>query len=188
VPGGSKNLLTITDGLNAGQARTLWQAVPMIDGPLLVLTVIAAVGSGLVAGAFFVFSVMVMPGLARLQAAPGAAAMQAFNIVAIRPLFMTALFAPALVCLALLVASIINWGEAGSGYVLVASASYLVGAIVTTGAYNVPRNNALAALDPDDDQTQKYWAQYMREWTRANHVRAATSLAAAALFTVALLM
>jgi uncharacterized membrane protein len=51
----------------------------------------------------------------------------------------------------------------------------------------VPRNNALAALQPGAEAAGR-WAGYLAEWTRWNHLRAAASLAAALLFTLALRM
>ena len=44
----------------------------------------------------------------------------------------------------------------------------------------------LYAMDPSADATAGYWRTYVRDWTRSNHVRTATGVAAAAMFTVAL--
>ena len=60
----------------------------MSDGLVFALTLIAALGSGLMAGVFFAFSSFVMTALARLAPAPGIAAMQSINVVVINPLFM----------------------------------------------------------------------------------------------------
>jgi uncharacterized membrane protein len=53
-------------------------------------------------------------------------------------------------------------------------------------ACNVPRNNTLAAIDPQSVDAPTAWSGYRREWTAWNHVRTAAALAAAALFTLAL--
>jgi uncharacterized membrane protein len=63
---------------------------------------------------------------------------------------------------------------------------YLVGTIGLTVAYHVPRNVALAALQPQRAEAAGRWARYVAEWTRWNHLRATTSLAAAVLLTLAL--
>jgi uncharacterized membrane protein len=63
---------------------------------------------------------------------------------------------------------------------------YLLGTIGLTIAYHVPRNNALAALQPHCAEAAGRWTQYVAEWTRGNHLRAAASLAAAVSFTLAL--
>ena len=66
------------------------------------------------------------------------------------------------------------------------SAAYLLGPVGLTMGYHVPRNNALAATDPESAEGAAYWARYLREWTRGNHLRVAAGLAAAALLTIAL--
>jgi uncharacterized membrane protein len=55
-----------------------------------------------------------------------------------------------------------------------------------TIAYRVPRNNTLAAVEPQRTEAAGRWTRYVAEWTRGNHVRAATSLSAAAIYTLAL--
>ena len=63
----------------------------MMDDVLVVLTLFTALGCGLSAGALFAFSSFVMGALARLQPAQGIAAMNSINVVAVTPVFMTAL-------------------------------------------------------------------------------------------------
>ena len=158
----------------------------MIDGWILPLTVSAAIGTGLVAGVFFAFSTFVMKALERLPANQGVAAMNSINVTVINPLFMLALMGMAAVCVVLGVAAVVNWGERGAGLVLAGSVSYLVLTIVVTMAFHVPRNDALAARDPDTADTARYWAHYVSSWTAGNHLRVIGGLAAAILFTIAL--
>jgi uncharacterized membrane protein len=158
----------------------------MIDGFLFVLTLVTAIACGLVAGFFFAFSTTVMKALARLPGAQGMTAMQLINIVVINPLVMLALFGTGLACAVLVVASFVEWGEAYAVYLLVGGLLYLAGVVVLTIAYHVPRNDALAALDPNDAGAVDYWNRYARTWTAANHLRTVAPLASAVLFTVAL--
>ncbi len=158
----------------------------MMDGPLVWLTVLAALGCGLIAGAFFAFSSFVMPALGRLPAAQGIAAMQSINVLAVTPAFMIALFGTALTCLALVVAAARAWGEPGAAWLLAGGLVYLVGVVVVTIACNVPRNNALAAADPAGTAGAAAWARYLSEWTAWNTVRAVASLAALLAFVLAL--
>jgi uncharacterized membrane protein len=151
-----------------------------------VLTLVTAVACALVAGFFFAFSTTVMRGLARLPAAQGVAAMQSINVVVINPLVMTALFETALACAVLVVAAFVEWGESYAPYLLVGGLLYLVGAIVVTGAYHVPRNNALATLDPNASDAERQWNRYVRTWTAGNHVRTIAPVASAVLFAIAL--
>ena len=62
---------------------------------LIVCTAIACAAMG---GVFFAFSSFVMRALARMPPAQGIAAMQSIDIVAVTPVFMTALFGTAAAC------------------------------------------------------------------------------------------
>ena len=157
-----------------------------MDETLFALTLIAALGCGIVAGAFFAFSTFVMTALGRLPAGQGITAMQSINVVVINPWFMTALFGTALACVVLAVASAFEWDEPEVVYRVAGSGLYLVGTILVTIAFNVPRNDALAAASADSADGATLWRRYLAEWTAWNHVRTAAALAAAASFTVAL--
>jgi len=77
-------------------------------------------------------------------------------------------------------------GAACTGGALYAFSSLVMPALERVsagrGAFHVPRNDALAALVPDAPGTTDAWRTYLREWTAANHVRAAAALLAAAAF------
>ena len=151
-----------------------------------VVTVAAALGCGLTAGVLFAFSSFVMQALGRLRPADGVAAMQAINVAAVTPAFMTALFAPAVLCLGLGVVGVLEAGASYGPWLVVGGALYLAGAIGLTIAYHVPRNDRLAGLAPATADAARYWERYQAEWGAWNHVRAAAALAAAAALTVAL--
>jgi uncharacterized membrane protein len=63
---------------------------------------------------------------------------------------------------------------------------YLVGAIGVTFMFNVPRNDALAVVDPTSADGVTLWAGYLTSWTAWNHVRTAAAFAAAASLTIGL--
>ncbi|WNZ27855.1 DUF1772 domain-containing protein [Leptolyngbya sp. NK1-12] len=153
---------------------------------MFTLKLFTALGCGLVAGVFFAFSTFVMSALARLQPRDGVVAMQAINITAINPLFMVALFGTGAACLGWVIASLFKWHQLGSVYLLVGSLLYLIGTVVVTIAFNVPLNNALAAVKPDSPEAANHWNRYLTNWTLWNHVRTITALAAATLLTIAL--
>jgi uncharacterized membrane protein len=83
---------------------------------LYLATLASALGCGLVAGVFFAFSAFVMPALKRLKPAEGIAAMQAINVAAVTPAFMTVLFGTAAVCGALAVRALLAWDERSAPY------------------------------------------------------------------------
>lgn len=63
-----------------------------VDQMLLAPTLIAALGSGLVAGAFFAFFAFVIKALSRLPPGEGIAAMQSINVAVLNPWFLAAFF------------------------------------------------------------------------------------------------
>ena len=157
-----------------------------MDDLLVALTFVTALGCGLSAGALFAFSSFVMKALARLQPAQGIAAMQSINVVAVTPAFMTALFGTAVACVAVVVWAVADWDDSFGPWLLAGAALYLVGTIGLTMAYHVPRNDALARVEPTDPDAEARWRRYVVDWTRGNHVRVAAGLAAAAALTEAL--
>jgi uncharacterized membrane protein len=150
------------------------------------LTVLCIVGSGAAAGAFFTFSNFTMNGLKRLAPEQGAAAMQAINLEAPTPPFMLLLFGTGAACVGLMIHAALHLDAPGSRYHLAAGALYIVGVVLMTGLYHVPRNNLLDAVDPNSAEGVAYWATYVEEWVRMNHVRTLAPLLAAVLLALSL--
>lgn len=118
----------------------LWQAVALVAATLT---------TGLIAGAFFVYAVAVMPGLGRADDRTFVAAFQAIDRAIVNPLFLTCFLGglgfPALAVALHLPADargVLPWALAG--FVL-----YLVTFVITVRV-NVPLNDEIkAAGDPD---------------------------------------
>ena len=157
-----------------------------MDGPLYLLTLVTALGCGLSAGALFAFSSFVMKALASLPPAQGVAAMNAINVMAVTFAFMLSLFGTGLLCVVLAVWALTEWGEPFAPHLLAGSLLYVVGVIGVTMVFNVPRNNALARVEPASAAGERTWERYVREWTAGNHVRTVAGLAAAAALTIAI--
>src|SRR5262245_52723611 len=104
----------------------------MNDRWLFFLTLLSALGCGLVAGVFFAFSNFVMKALARLPPLQGIAAMRSINVVVINPLFMAVLFGTASTCAVLAVSSLLTWHAPRSVNLLAGSLLYVVGTILVT--------------------------------------------------------
>jgi len=145
-----------------------------------------ALGCGLIAGAFFAFSTFVMKALGSLPPSQAVRAMQAINVAAPTGLFLATLLGTALACGALAVQAVLGWSQPGAALRLAGSLAYVLGAFLVTMIANVPRNDALAALDPDSVNAAAEWVRYLSEWTRWNHVRTVAALVAAALLTVSM--
>lgn len=150
------------------------------------VTLVAALGCGLVAGVFFAFSSFVMKALGRLPPGQGIAAMQSINVAVLNPWFLGAFLGTAAVCALASILSLLRWQEPGSFYVLAGSALYLVGTLLVTAVFNIPRNDALGAIAATDPDAARLWAGYIAGWTAWNHVRTAAALGAAAALTFAL--
>ena len=153
---------------------------------LILFTFGAALGCGLNAGVFFSFSSFVMKALARLPPAQGIAAMNSINVFAVTPVFMTALFGTAVMCLIVAVMTLFTWETPGASFRFMGAVLYLVGTILVTIVFNVPRNNALAAVNPDGADGIRLWSEYLSTWTAWNHARAASAFTASALLTIGL--
>jgi uncharacterized membrane protein len=158
----------------------------MSDTFLFALTLVSALGCGLMAGVFFAFSAFIMRALTRIEPSQGIAAMQSINVSVLNPLFMASFFGTAAACIVLAIYSLINWEWPGTTFLLIGSVLYVVGTLLVTIVFNVPRNDALAALDPTNVNSSKSWASYVAGWTAWNHVRTVAALAAAASLTMAI--
>ncbi|HWM94160.1 MAG TPA: anthrone oxygenase family protein [Thermoanaerobaculia bacterium] len=155
-----------------------------VDELLFILTLVTALGCGLIAGVFFAFSAFVMKAFARLTPTEGIGAMQSVNVAVLNPLFLGVFVGTAVACVLAVAASLFRWHEPGAVYLLVGGLLYLIGTFLVTMVFNVPRNEALAKVAPADGE--RLWANYLASWTAWNHVRTVAALAAAASFTIAL--
>ena len=147
---------------------------------------VTAIGAALVAGIFYAFSTFVMQALGRLVPREGIAAMQSINVVVINPLFFLAFFGTGALCLATIAASLLSETGVSLAPALTGGILYIVGCIGVTMVGNVPLNERLAEVSPDDAEAESLWDLYLARWTLWNHVRTAASLAAAALLVTAM--
>lgn len=146
-----------------------------------ILTGVASLAAGVTAIVYSIFSIRVMPELAEMPVAEGVARMQSFNRDAEQAPFMLAFFGAA----ALSVGALITAGrepEPGRRRAMrVAAIAYLAGFLLTI-VVNVPRNTAIAYLDPNAPETTTLWPQLHAVWDRSNGVRAVLSSVATVAF------
>lgn len=152
------------------------------------LLMATALFTGVMAGFFFSFSVVVMPGLDR--AAPLAAldAMQSINVVVRNPLFGLFFFGAPLLCLLTIAAAARRPRELGAWLAAAGAVIYLVGVFGVTVAFNVPLNDELAELDSALPSNAAAMREYITDWSRWNHVRTLAGSIGFALLTVAPLL
>jgi len=144
-----------------------------------ILSLGSAIGSAVVGGVPFAFSTFLMKALDQLPPAAGVSAMQSINKAAPNPWFMTAMFGTALACAVVAIEAVRDWDGPGSAYRLAGACLYLA-AVVLTIVYHVPRNDALASVDPAMAGAARHWASCISGWTAGNHVRTLASIAGAA--------
>ena len=148
-----------------------------------VLILLAVLGTGLIAGTFFVFSVAIMSAFKKLPPNEGMAAMKSINVVIQNPTFLGVFTGTAAVSLALGVMSVLNWTPS-SYYILAGAALYVIGTFLLTIAFNVPLNNTLDAADPTTVTGHEVWSKYLKNWTFWNHVRTAASILSTTAFAL----
>jgi len=151
-----------------------------MDRVVFIVTIAAGIGSGLIAGTFFVFSVAIMPAFRQLPREQAISAMNRINEVIQNAVFLNVFLGTAVVSAGLAVWSFLNCGPPGTVYLLIGSLLYLIGSFGVTVAFNVPLNNSLAGSnDPG------IWTTYSASWTFWNHVRTIASTLATGAFAVA---
>lgn len=141
-----------------------------------IVTAAAAVGSAAVGGVYANFSLRVMPRLAGLSEVEGMTTMQHFNRVALRAPFMMLFFGTAAASIAQIATTVIAHPRSGADWMAAAGGGLYLAGFVLTIAYNVPRNERLAAAVAGTPEGSRVWARYLREWTAANSVRGVLSI------------
>lgn len=135
-----------------------------------------AICSGLMAGLYATFSVVIMPSLALLEPARGIDAMNSINRQIVRTSFMPLFFGSTVIALLMIVAGVWHLGEPGSMKALVGGLVYCLGMFLVTAAFNVPLNNQLDVVSGNSEAAQSTWHHYLRRWTPWNTLRAVACL------------
>ncbi len=147
-----------------------------MSGLSMLFLILAALGSGLIAGLFCSFSNFIMKALSSISPPEGIAAMQAINLVIVRPAFLIVFFGTGVACVAAMVA---GWQDLGTGartWGIIGGTVYILGSIGVTVAFNVPLNNKLAAVKPDSEEGTRMWDVYLLRWCWWNHIRSLATL------------
>ena len=153
---------------------------------IFALAFVGALGSGLMAGMFYVFSFCIMPALARVSPQSGMRVMQEINVTVLVPIFLAVFLGMAALSLAAIIIGGVNLGRADGWPLVLGGLFYLLGTFGVTMAKNVPRNNSLAKAVPEGPDGQALWSRYLTEWTFWNHVRSIAAFLALAAFVYAI--
>ncbi len=157
-----------------------------MDQLIFVMTILAALGTGLLAGNFFAFSAFLMKALGRLPAERGIVAMQAITTAIRSPVFLVLFFGTTALCAVLAGAALLHLEKPGTGYLLAGSLLFLLGAFPVTMMGNVPLNTQLIAATPDTKDGRDLWKRFQASWVMWNHVRTIDALGSCALLILAL--
>jgi len=153
---------------------------------IFVATLLAALGTALLAGNFFAFSTFLMKALGGLSAERGIVAMQAIIAAIKKPGFLVVFFGTAVLCAVLAGSALLHWGAPASCYLLAGALLFLLGAFPVTMLRNLPLNTQLTAVTPDSKKGRDVWKRFQASWGMWNHIRTVTALLACALLILAL--
>ena len=107
-----------------------------------------AVWVGVMAGFFFAFSFVVMPGLGAMEPLAALASMQAINLAVRNAVFALVFFGALILCIGVALHALIRRDAPAWRLALPAALIYLTGAFGVTTLFNVPLNAEIASLDP----------------------------------------
>ncbi|GIJ00284.1 putative membrane protein [Sediminihabitans luteus] len=152
----------------------------------VLVVVLAAVGTGVVAGVFFAFSAVVMPALRRSSPALAAGAMRAVNHAAVRWPLLVALFGTGLAVVVAPVLVVVAADDGGPvlGWVIAGAVVYVAGGVGVTIAGNVPLNNRIDRVEIGE--ARAFWPEYAERWTAWNDIRTASCVVACVLLVTSL--
>lgn len=147
---------------------------------ILAANQVSVIAFALVAGVFLTFSDFVMRALDGAKPAAGVVAMQQINRKVYRTVFMVLLLGMSAAA-PLLATGAYFYVDGPAAVLIIAGCSlYFVGVFLVSLAFNIPMNQRLDRLDVAGTASAAYWTgTYLPRWTAWNHVRTATSAAAA---------
>lgn len=149
------------------------------------MNILLVVLTGVMAGVYFAFSIVVMPSFAALPARQAAEAMNKINDVIVRTVFLPIFFITTVWYAGWFFYSLVYWQGGRSFYIVGAALFYLLGMFAVTVFLNVPMNNTLKVNADQDIELIQYWRVYLYRWTWVNHIRTVSCIASCALLTKA---
>ena len=145
----------------------------------LVLLIVTATITALMAGFFFSYSISVSWGLAKLEDKEFLKAMQNINREVQNPLFFACFFG-ALIMLPVTTFQHYNQNQNSFALLLTATLFYLIGVVGVSIVVNIPLNNKLELLDlpkATDEAVKQMRNTFERRWNFWNNIRTVAALA-----------
>ena len=161
----------------------------LLDSPLEVMMLVSVILNSMAAGIIFIFSNTIMPSLATLDSNVGINVMNKINVIIVNPLFVVAFFGGLISAYPTRVMwrNSDTYSKPARYYALFSTLIFFFGEFIVTVSQNVPRNNALLAVDPTSDDGVNYWKQsFLKEWVAWNTVRCFAATIAAVLGALSL--
>jgi uncharacterized membrane protein len=149
----------------------------MMNGISEAALVAATVGNGLLAGAFFAFSLGVAPGLRRVDDLSYVTVFRAINRSIVNGLFILVFLGAPIATVAVTALHLVAARRESPAW-LVAGLVLCLFSFAVTVLVNVPLNNRLGTAPIGGAQVRKARDHFEMRWNRWNHVRTATSTAA----------
>ncbi|WP_395244532.1 DUF1772 domain-containing protein [Agromyces sp. MMS24-K17] len=153
---------------------------------LVVLLVLAVIGTGAMAGVFFAYSGFVIQGLDRMPHASAARIMRSMSLASLRTPIVGTQFGTMLVGFVCTGLAVFGQGGAAAPWIIGATLVQLLGSVVVTAAATMPANDRLANAADDDEVLTSAWLAFRAGWLTWNHVRTAASVLACVGFAIAL--
>lgn len=146
--------------------------------PYALLAWLMVIASGVMAGVYLTFSMVVMRSLALLEDHAGVAAMNSINRTIVRTGFMPLFFGSTVIAALMIVTGLWFIDTAGGIRALSSGLIYFVGMFLVTALRNVPLNQQLDQVSESSSDLSDIWHHYLSVWTRWNTVRSVACLAA----------
>jgi uncharacterized membrane protein len=147
---------------------------------------LAAFATALMAGLFYAFQWLVMPGLNATEPLAAVKSMQAINLAVRNVFFMFAFFGPLVLGGITALLYLASWRSSPALCAWAGFLAYALGAFGITVMFNIPLNDSLAAASPTAATAGEIWRTFYDPWMFWNLVRTILSAVALLLFAAAL--
>jgi uncharacterized membrane protein len=179
--------MTATTTMNVGSARNSGSRhLIIVIAMFEILLICCSVGTGLVAGLFYIFSICIMKALNEQTPKQAILAMQSINKIILTPNFFLVFIGITILCAVVLILGLTSNKVSNYTLAFVAAVIYILGSLGVTIIKNVPMNNILRDLNLKREENIDYWRTYFNKWTFWNHIRFSASLISCVLFTLSI--